>query len=323
MSRHTSDTHLLQRGGQILKGRYRVKELLGVGAMGSVWVAEQMALKRPVVVKFHEEAFVGTGAGIALERFMREARTLASVRHRNVIELYEVGRTDDGEPYLIMELLRGRTLAARLRESAVLPNGEAFAIAGALLDGLQAVHGAGVLHRDIKPENVFLHDGDAGVAPKLIDFGLARGVEGKRITSQGKAVGTPGYMAPEQARGEAELDHRVDLYAVGVVLYEMLTGRLPARGETMMDLMVAAATEDPWPLTDERPDLAGPIEDGVMKALARHRDDRYPDAKTMRIALSAVFDAHSETQAEARASGPRVRPDAPTANPDALGDDRE
>ncbi|HJL19426.1 MAG TPA: serine/threonine-protein kinase [Sandaracinaceae bacterium LLY-WYZ-13_1] len=310
-----SETYLLQRGGQILAGRYRVTELLGVGAMGSVWLAEQMALKTIVVVKFHEEGFVGSKAEVALERFLREARTIASVRHRNVCELYEVGRTEEGEPYLIMERLDGGSLAARLRDEGRLPVGESLAIAIALCHGLEAVHAAGVLHRDIKPENVFLHeDRELGVVPKLIDFGLARPAgDEKRITSNGKAVGTPGYMAPEQARGQRDLDARADLYAVGVTLYEMLSGELPARGETSMDLMVWTATEDPIPLAEHRPDLAGPVTDAVMKALAFPRPGRYEDARSMRLALEAVYEAHrSGAIGAVRATGRGAREPAPT-----------
>ena len=291
MSVRRSDTYLLDRGGQVLAGRYRVTELLGVGAMGSVWIAEQLALKRQVVVKFHEEGFVGNNSDVAYERFRREARTLASVQHRNVTELFEAGKTPEAEPYLIMERLRGRTLAARMRSERLLPVDDAFGIAAEIASGLEAVHAAGVLHRDIKPENIYLHDAgeEDGIIPKLIDFGLARPETGKRLTMGNKAVGTPGYMAPEQARGTKNLDGRVDLYALGVTLYEMLTGNLPSQGETMVDLMIWTATEEPIPITDYRPDLSGPLADVVMRCIAREIGSRYPDAKTMRRALEGAI----------------------------------
>jgi serine/threonine-protein kinase len=266
-----------------------------------------MALRQPVVVKFHEDGFVGGGARAALERFLREARTLSSIRHRNVCELFEVGQTDDGEPYFVMERLRGRTLAARLRQDVHLPFDEALEVAVAVTRGLEAVHGAGVLHRDVKPENIFLHEGELGVVPKLIDFGLARLSGGKRITSGGRAVGTPGYMAPEQARGEGDLDRRADLYALGVTLYEMLCGELPSRGETMVDLMVWTATELPIPLSDWRPELRGPVEDAVMRALEPEREERYPDARAMRRALEALASTACAEPVAARASGVRGR----------------
>lgn len=291
MTARRTNTYLLDRGGQILAGRYRVTELLGVGAMGSVWVAEMLSLKRPVVVKFHEDGFIGNAGDVAMQRFLREARTLSSIQHRNVIELHEAGRTDEGEPYLIMEQLHGRTLAARLQEEPILPTDEALQITLALLAGLRAVHAAGVLHRDIKPENVFLHEEHAQVVPKLIDFGLARAANAKkRVTLDNKTVGTPGYMAPEQARGEADLDVRADLYALGVTLYEMLSGELPSVGETAMDLMIHAATEAPRQLATHRPDLEGALGDVVMKALSLEREDRFDDAQAMARALTGAAD---------------------------------
>src|SRR5690606_3872459 len=150
VSQRRSETSVLDRGGTVLAGRYRVRELLGVGAMGSVWIAEHIVLRRKVVVKFHEESFAGAGAK-TVARFMREARTLSAVCHRNVTELYEVGRTESGEPYLILELLEGETLARRLTRERTMSVGAALHVAIELARGLEAVHAAGVLHRDIKP----------------------------------------------------------------------------------------------------------------------------------------------------------------------------
>ncbi len=276
---------MVDRRGDMIAGRYRIGELLGVGAMGSVWLAQQMALRQDVVIKFHEEAFVGRDAEVALKRFLREARMIASVHHRNVTQLYEVGQTDLGEPYLIMERLRGVNLAARARSGERPSAAEALSITAAIADGLDAVHRAGVLHRDVKPENIFLHEDGDTIVPKLLDFGLARSLaEGASLTRSGRAVGTPGFMAPEQARGLDDLDGRVDVYALSVTLYETLTGELPSRGETPADRLISTVTEEPTPLTDHRPDLAGPVADVVMRGLARDRDDRFPDARALRAA---------------------------------------
>lgn len=290
MDRRSTDTSVLDRGGTVLAGRYRVRELLGVGAMGSVWVAEHIVLKRKVVVKFHEESFVGVNAQTAVARFMREARTLASVRHRNVTDLYEVGRTPRGEPYIILELLEGETLARRLAREQTLPVREAFYVAVEICRGLEAVHAAGVLHRDVKPENIFLHQSEDGeVVPKLLDFGLARPIDSSgRLTWSGSVVGTPGYMAPEQARGSGDLDPRADLFSLGVTLYEMLAGQLPFAGETTDELVAAAAAGDSRPLVELRPDLAGPIAEVVSKAIAKEREHRFPDARSMRLAFAAA-----------------------------------
>ncbi len=317
MSRQT-DTYVLDRGGTVLAGRYRVIELLGVGARGSVWIAEHLALRRKVVVKFHERGFVGAAAETALHRFLRETRSLASVRHRNVIELHEVGRTNDGEPYLIRELLQGETLAQRLGRERTLALKDAVSIATAIADGLEAVHACGIVHRDVKPENVFLHVVDGHTIPKLLDFGLARNIESSgRITWSGAAIGTPGYMAPEQARGEEDLDHRVDVYALGVVLYEMLAGELPFGADSASDLVLAVTKDDPIPLTVWRPDLAGPLGDAVMRALAPRRSERHRDVRAMRAALraatQAMGDTHEQRTAPRRSTGARARADTPPA----------
>ncbi len=291
MARET-ETYVLDRGGTVLAGRYRVLELLGVGAMGSVWVAEQLALKRKVVVKFHEEAFVGTHAEVALQRFLRETRALAQVRHRNVIELYEVGQTEEREPYLILELLEGETLARRMGREERLPFQEALLIAVAIAEGLEAVHAAGILHRDVKPENIFLHETEGQMVPKLLDFGLARSADPRgRITWSGSAIGTPGYMAPEQARGEGNLDRRVDIYALGVVLYEMVAGELPFDSQTVAGLLRAVIEDPPTPLSVWRPDLKGPFADAVMRAIAPARRDRFDDVRLFRAALVGLLEA--------------------------------
>lgn len=297
VSQRRSETSVLDRGGTVLAGRYRVRELLGVGAMGSVWLAEHIVLRRMVVVKFHEESFAGANAKTARARFMRESRTLSAVRHRNVTELFEVGRTPAGEPYLILELLQGETLARRLTRERSMSVDDALHVAIEICRGLEAVHGAGVLHRDIKPENIFLHECEGELVPKLLDFGLARPIEAReRLTWTGSAVGTPGYMAPEQARGSSDLDARTDLFSLGVTLYEMLSGELPFAGETMSDLLRAAVSEDPIPLVAWRPDLAGPLAEAVQTALAHRPSDRFTDAREMRLALTAISRRTSQSE---------------------------
>ena len=287
------ETYLLDRAGELLQGRYRVTQLLGAGSMGSVWLAEHIALRRTVVVKFHEAGFTGVGGDLAEARFLREARTLSAVRHRNVNELFEVGATDAGELYLVLERLRGETLAARMRSEVIFGEEFSVAVALAVASGLEAVHAAGVLHRDVKPENLLLHEEGTELVPKLIDFGLARGVEGgERLTRTHGAVGTPGYMSPEQSRGSADLDARVDLYALGVVLYEMLTGNLPAEGETATELLVWTSSRDPIPITDRRPTVSPRLAEAVMKLLERERDAR---PASVREARSMLLDAVSES----------------------------
>lgn len=281
-----SDTYLLDRAGTVLHGRYRVTELIGAGGMGSVWLAEQLVLKQIVVVKFHEPWSHAEAPERALARFVREAKLLASVRHRNVTELYEAGTTRSGEPFLIMERLRGHALSWRMRDGRPMPLGESLGIAIEIAKGLEAVHAAGIHHHDVKPENIFLHhDEDDEVVPKLLDFGLAGARWLAPIIDAHHTVGTPGYMAPEQAYGLDGIDHRVDLYALGVTLYEMLSGALPALGRTNDELVQHTISADPIPLTDHRPDLAGPVAETIHALLARDPARRPADARALRHAL--------------------------------------
>lgn len=284
----------MDRAGDLLAGRYRIRELLGVGGMGSVWIAEHLALKHEVVVKFHEEGFRAAKGDRAYQRFLREARMLGSAPHLNVAELYEAGSNDRGVPYLIMQRLQGETLASRLRRERKLPLLDALRIARSVASGLEAVHSAGVLHRDIKPENLFLHeDEDSGeTVPKLIDFGVARpSRSGGRITLTGEVVGTPGYMAPELARGKDDVDARVDVYALCATLYELLTSELPVAGETSIDRMIATVKQPPMPIRHYRSDLPGEVEQLIMAGLVRNPKQRIRDARRLREWLDSCIDS--------------------------------
>ena len=289
------DSPLPDHAGMLLVGRYRIKSLLGTGAMGSVWLAEHVALKREVAVKFHEQVAWQSDSASGLKRFMREVRLLSSIGHRNVIRHHESGVTPDGLPFLIMDRLHGQTLEARMREGEPLEVNEAVEIAASLADGLEAVHHAGALHRDIKPENIFLsRDQDGDLTPLLLDFGLARLENGgsERLTQSGHTVGTPGYMAPEQARGQTKLDARVDVYSLGATLYEVLSGERHVEGTTPVELLVNTASDPPIPLTDFRPDLAGPLSDALGRALATEADERFQTARAMAAALRAAGSLH-------------------------------
>ncbi len=296
------------RRGQVLAD-YRVERLIGIGAMGSVWGARHVTRGTDAVVKIHEGDLDHEDT-LGRERFMREAVALAAVRHTNVVSLFEVGQTPSDEPFLIMEQLQGEPLDERLWRGRPTVS-EVIAIGLELLAGLDAVHAAGVLHRDVKPDNIFLARVGGAVVVKLLDFGLARGLHWRlgKITRAGAAVGTPGYMSPEQARGRRDLDVRTDVYAVGVVLYEMFAGRRPFEGVTPTDVMVRACTEDPVPLSQYRPDLPRALSEFVMRALAREREARFDDVRDMRSALESVFsemkraalrDTESELEIDAR-----------------------
>ena len=216
--------------GDRIASRYRLIERIGEGGMGEVWRAEQVKLGRAVAVKLIRRA--GEQAG-ARERFAREAELAAKIDHRNVAGIIEYGETDEGNQYLVMPLLRGETLASRLRRAPAPSLGEVLAWVRGVLGGLAAIHDEGIVHRDLKPGNVFLAEDADGVVPKLLDFGISRAprsAETGSLTQVGAAVGTPEYMAPEQFESARDVDHRADLYGAGALLYEALTGRPPMEG---------------------------------------------------------------------------------------------
>ena len=307
------------QSGDIIAGRYRLEHPIGTGGMATIWEATHLTLNRALAVKFID--IVGPNSGKIRGRFLREARVAAAIRHRNVVDIVDFGTSEDGRPFMAMELLVGKTLAERLEVGPVLSIGESVRVLAKVLSGLGAVHDAGIVHRDLKPENVFLVEDADGMYPKLLDFGVSRAVdprgELKSVlpTVENAIVGTPQYMSPEQARGLRDLDHRSDIWAVGVMLYELLTGQLPFDADAVGDIIIQIATADPPAFSALRPDLAGPIEHVVQKAMARKKEDRYESAREMRAALlGAVARTASQMQgATSRLSRPQVLSDSDLA----------
>ena len=277
--------------GRVLDGRYVIGDPLGEGGMGIVYAARQSETQRQVAIKVLRSE--PHRLPEALERFRREARAAGLVGHDNICDVLDVGRLDDGTPYLVMPLLRGRTLGAVLREAGPLPVARVVDIGAQILSGLAAAHGAGIIHRDLKPENVFLvRMGDRDDFVKLLDFGISKSIDAPAsdgaITHTGSVVGTPFYMAPEQARGRKDLDARVDLYAVGVMLYRMTTGRLPFAGDGY-NAIISSILVDPYPPPGSlRPDLPRALEAVILRAMDRDRHARFASAGEMRAALLAV-----------------------------------
>ncbi|HBQ12376.1 MAG TPA: hypothetical protein DEF51_14910 [Myxococcales bacterium] len=307
------------QSGDIIAGRYRLEHPIGTGGMATIWEATHLTLNRALAVKFID--IVGPNSGKIRGRFLREARVAAAIRHRNVVDIVDFGTSEDGRPFMAMELLVGKTLAERLEVGPVLSIGESVRVLAKVLSGLGAVHDAGIVHRDLKPENVFLVEDADGMYPKLLDFGVSRAVdprgELKSVlpTVENAIVGTPQYMSPEQARGLRDLDHRSDIWAVGVMLYELLTGQLPFDADAVGDIIIQIATADPPAFSALRPDLAVPIEHVVQKAMARKKEDRYESAREMRAALlGAVARTASQMQgATSRLSRPQVLSDSDLA----------
>ncbi len=219
--------------GSFLAGKYRVEKLVGQGAMGAVWQAKHALTERTVAIKVLGE---DSRTVEARQRLLREARACGRIQHRNVIEVLDVGELDDGTPFLVMPMLAGETLEDRLDREGAIPEEEALEIALGVARALAAAHTLGIVHRDLKPGNIFLHrePGHEEMLVKVLDFGISKILsrEEASYTDAGRAVGSPAYMAPEQARGAADIDPRVDVWAFGVLFVEMLTGQLPFPGDT-------------------------------------------------------------------------------------------
>ena len=294
-------------------GPYEILGPLGAGGMGEVYRARDTRLERDVAVKILPAAF--TDSPVARERFLREARAVAALQHPNICTIFDVGEISQGQTYLVMELLQGETMQQRLTRGAfdaVLLVDTAMALA----DALDAAHGAGIIHRDIKPANIQL----TARGPKILDFGLAKqGVGGAGgedlsalqtrpalLTDPGSTVGTVVYMSPEQLRGEA-LDARTDLFSLGLVLYEMATGRAAFPGATSAMISAAILHQPPAAPRQVRPEVSPRFEDVVLKAIEKDRGLRYQHASEMRTDIQRLKRDSSSTPA-ATADAPAARP---------------
>lgn len=278
--------------GQVIASRYRVERLLGRGAMGVVAVAEDLNLGRPVALKMMRRNRRGTADEA---RFYREARAMAAIRDPGVVDLYDFGILADGAPFLVMELLGGESLAARIKAEAAIEVADALDIAAELLMTLASVHAGGLVHRDIKPSNVFLSDVNFDeLTVKLLDFGISHLNDGSEsLTGDGIAVGTPTYMSPEQILAQA-VDERTDVYGVGLVLFEMLTGRtpfFPSHYESLAGFFHRVISDEPLSVFTARPALDEEVGAIVMRALSQRPRDRYATAAEM---LEHISDARTD-----------------------------
>lgn len=266
---------------RIIGGRYEVLEQIGAGGVAVVYLARDLTLGRLVAIKMLTAAAAADKGFVA--RFRREAQAIASLNHPNVVTVYDWG-TADGTDYMVMEFIPGGNLAEFLAGRERLPEAEALAIAREIALGLARAHQEGIVHRDIKPHNILL---DAAGRPKVADFGIAHAPGLTHLTQTNSVVGTASYISPEQAQGRTA-DERSDLYSLGVVLYEMLTGRPPFIGESLVDTAIKHVNEAPVPPRDARPDLTPETNALVMKALAKNPADRFPSAAAMADALAAA-----------------------------------
>ncbi len=278
--------------GTTVASKYFVHQLLGRGGMGDVYKATHITLDRPVVVKLLKKSFLSDPS--LVQRFHREARAASRLNHPNSINIIDFGQAEDGTLFMAMEFLSGRSLAVVITEDWPLPEERIVHMGAQMLSALAEAHALGVIHRDLKPANVMLEPRrDDPDFVKVLDFGIAKlnepGENAARLTQAGTVCGTPGYMSPEQVYGE-ELDARSDLYAVGVILYEMITGLQPFEADTTMGLVTKHLNEPPPPLEERRPGvLVSPdLANIVMWALQKNRNDRPSSAEEMRAHLLAA-----------------------------------
>ncbi len=273
--------------GKTLAGRYLIEEKLGEGGMATVYRARHVLVDRPVAVKILLPT-VAENPSIK-ERFRREAKNAAALTHPNIIEIYEHGETDDGAPFLVMELLIGHVLSSSTAHGP-MPPGEVAAIGLQIAQGLARAHDFGVIHRDLKPDNVFLAELGGRRVVKLLDFGIARSTKDSRLTNAGELFGTPQYMAPERLTS-IDAGAPSDLYALGVMLYEMLTGRLPFEAETLPALFLAHLQEVPPRPSTRVPGVPRRLDDLVMALLEKKPEARPVDAHVVIRELAAVAPA--------------------------------
>jgi eukaryotic-like serine/threonine-protein kinase len=273
----------------LLADRYELAEPLGAGGMAHVVAAYDRLLERRVAVKLIRDELLGDEA--SRQRLLREARAAAALHHPNTVAVYDVGR--DEQPFIVMELVEGESLADRLAREGRLEAREAVAIAAPVLEGLAAAHDRGLVHRDVKPSNILL---PAAGGVKLADFGIAKAVSGVTdLTATGSVLGTPRYLAPEQAAGQGATPAS-DLYALGAVLYECLAGRAPFEADSPLAVALAHQQQPVPSLVDHVPGVPAALAAVVERALAKRPDDRHHDARAMRTALeSAVGDGATET----------------------------
>ncbi len=278
--------------GRNLPGGYVIIELVGIGGMGRVYRAEQTNLGRTVAVKIIHPHLVGEENAAA--RFITEARAASRLNHPNSVGIIDFGKTPDGQLYLVMEFLRGRDLARVMYDEGVLPVRRVVDVLRQTLAALAEAHSENIIHRDLKPENIILEPvRSGGDFVKVVDFGLAKmrvETQQPNITSPGIVCGTPEYMSPEQARGDP-LDARSDLYAVGVILYQLLTGRLPFEGDSPTQVVLAHLTQAPKDPRDVAPDrqIPAPLVELVLKSLSKEPVDRYQDADEFSAELAQVL----------------------------------
>jgi serine/threonine protein kinase len=274
----------------LIAGRYRLSQRLGQGGMGDVWSAIHVVTRRQVALKFLRGQLAGRPE--MRQRLLREARAATAVEHPNVVEVLDVFELEDGLPVMVMALLEGETLTALLARSAPLSLDAALEVLLPVVSAVGTAHARGVVHRDLKPENVFLARDSTKTVVKVLDFGIAKLMsedgsgEGVTLTGTGAALGTPCYMAPEQGFGEHEIDHRADIWSLGAMFYESLTGGRPVEGDSLGQVIKRFLIQGITPIDVLAPDLPHDVSRLVMRMLSRERETRPEDLREVHEVLS-------------------------------------
>ncbi len=290
--------------GQTL-GNYRVERLLGAGAMGQVFLGIHPKIDRQVAIKVLNHQM--SARADMVERFLAEARAVNHIGHPNIVQVFDFGTLDDGRPYLVMEYLTGEDLKRRLERRGPMPPEEALILVRQIAAGLDAAHEAGIVHRDLKPENVFVLKAKHGLSVKLVDFGIAKVLEphlrGGGQTSTGVIMGTPAYMSPEQAMGNTgEIGPAADVYALAVMVYQMLSGRLPFEGDFIPQILVKHVSEPPTPITRFLPQLPDGVWQALVHGLAKEPGGRPATAGDFFQELATAVRAGEATATDATAT---------------------
>ncbi|MBX3153445.1 serine/threonine protein kinase [Candidatus Obscuribacterales bacterium] len=279
----TSGAYVTHIGTTI--GRYQIQKLVGTGGMGALFAAEHVEIGRKVAIQvLHPDFRVSEDI---FARFKQEATLAASLSHTNVCPVFDFGRLEDGTPYLIMDLLEGLTLADLIAREGMLEPRRAVRIFAQICDALSHAHKKGVAHRDLKPSNIMIENDDGIELAKIVDFGIAKSLEknAPQLTAAHETIGSPYYMSPEQCQA-GPIDHRTDIYSLGCLMYETLTGRTPFRAQNALQMMYAHVHNEPEPMNEIAPSAGIPpaLEQVVLKAMRKNPDERWQTAEELKVA---------------------------------------
>jgi serine/threonine-protein kinase len=300
--------------GKLIEGRYEVESVLGEGGMGSVYAVRHRALDKRFAMKVMRADLARQGELAA--RFIQEARATAAIGHPNIVQITDFGELPSGAPYFVMELLDGTPLSKLIRQGGPLPARLAVRVLVQTASALSAAHAAGVIHRDLKPDNIHVLKNDT---VKVLDFGVAKMAGAGRLTRTGMVFGTPHYMSPEQASG-SEVDHRADMYALGIIMYEMFTGKVPFEADSYMGVLTKHMFMEPEPPShvNEAARELGALEDVTLRCLEKRPEARYSSMDELVADIQSIVHFSGDKLEIVRPSSHQRRPSLPAALADQL-----